>query len=194
VQERLGFPGWGVCVGSFTEQTHTHTILGLNRAEKMTETPICYVYGGAELLDEIRPLWEQLNQHHAAVSPHFAVDFQAKTFARRKLALLEKYADGEIRVDIARFRGRGVGYLISALAPDGVGEIESIYIEGRFRGQAIGERLMRRALDWLDARGAHTKVIDVAVGNERAYHFYARFGFYPRVVRLKQKLEAPEAE
>jgi ribosomal protein S18 acetylase RimI-like enzyme len=153
----------------------------------MNQTKVTYLSGGIELLDEIQSLWEQLNRHHASVSPHFAADFHAKTFVGRKKALLEKYAAGQMRIDIAQFQGRSIGYLISAITLDGVGEIESIYIEDGFRGQAVGDQLMHRALDWLDACQVHTKVIAVAVGNERAYKFYARYGFYPRVVTLKQR-------
>ena len=153
----------------------------------MNQTKVTYKSGGPDLLDEIQLLWEGLNRHHAAISPHFKADFHAKTFAERKRALLEKYTDGQLRIDIAGTQGRNVGYLVSAITPDGVGEIESIYIEDDFRGQAIGDQLMQWALDWLDEQGVHTKQIDVAVGNERAYKFYARFGFYPRVVTLKQR-------
>jgi ribosomal protein S18 acetylase RimI-like enzyme len=155
----------------------------------MSENNIVYSSGGVELLEPIQPLWEKLNQHHALVSPHFAADFQGKTFDGRKAALLEKYADGEMRIDIAHAQGENIGYLISAITSEGVGEIESIYIDEGFRGQAIGDELMRRALAWLDEQNVHTKVIDVAVGNERAYAFYARFGFFPRVVTLKQRMK-----
>jgi ribosomal protein S18 acetylase RimI-like enzyme len=148
---------------------------------------IAYSSGGVEYLDMIQPLWEKLNQHHAEISPHFTADFQNKTFSGRKSALLEKYADGEMRIDIAQSHETAIGYLISAISADSVGEIESIYIEESFRGQAIGDELMRRALAWLDAQNVHMKVIAVAVGNERAYSFYERFGFFPRVVTLKQK-------
>jgi ribosomal protein S18 acetylase RimI-like enzyme len=154
----------------------------------MRQTKVTHISGGVELLDEIQSLWQKLNQHHAAVSPHFPADFQAKTFASRKQALLEKYANGVMRVDIAIFQAKSIGYLVSAIRADGVGEIESIYVDDGFRGQSIGEELMQRALDWLDEHHVHTKVIAVAAGNQRAYKFYARFGFYPRVVMLKQKL------
>ena len=153
----------------------------------MSESKITYSSGGVELLDEIQFLWEQLNQHHALVSPHFETDFHANTFAGRKAKLLQKYTAGEMRINIAQSDGENIGYLISAVTADGLGEIESIFIAADFRGQAIGDQLMHRALAWLNERGVHTKVIDVAVGNERAYAFYARFGFYPRVVTLKQK-------
>lgn len=158
----------------------------------MIEHKVLYESGGIELLDKIRPLWEQLNQHHATVSTHFSGDFHAKNFAGRKKTLLEKYADGKLRIDIAHSQEHPVGYLISAIRMDGVGEIESIYIEENYRRQAIGDRLMRQAMEWLDTMDIQTKLIDVAVGNERALKFYARFGFYPRVVTLKQKIPGNE--
>ena len=146
-----------------------------------------FISGGVELINEIQPLWEQLNRHHEVISTHFSKDFRVYKFNERKTKLLKKYAGGQLWVDLARFHGQAAGYLISAVTVDGVGEIESIFVAPEFRGQAIGDELMRRALQWLDEQHAHTKLIAVAVGNERAYAFYARFGFYPRVVMLKQK-------
>ena len=115
---------------------------------------------------------------------------QAGGYTRRIIAVHAVHLDEDWpALDIAVAGGRNVGYLVSAITPDGTGGIESIYIENDFRGQAIGDRLMRKALDWLDSMKVHTRLIDVAVGNERAYKFYARFGFYPRVVTLKQRLK-----
>jgi len=153
----------------------------------MSTENITYRFGGVELLDTIQPLWEKLNQHHAEISTHFGTEFQSKTFGERKSALLEKYAAGEIRIDFAQSQQVAIGYLMSAIDSKGVGEIESIYIEESFRRQAIGEELMHRALVWLDGQNVHTKVIAVAVGNEQAYSFYERFGFFPRVMMLKQR-------
>ena len=149
-----------------------------------------FISGGAELLDEIQPLWEKLNQHHEEISSHFSADFRVYKFAERKANLLKKYIDGQLRVELAQSQGQTVGYLVGAVTKDGVGEIESIFIATEFRGQGIADELMKLGLSWLDSQGAHTKLIAVAVGNERAYSFYARFGFYPRVVMLKQKDKA----
>ena len=155
-------------------------------------TDIHYISGGAELLDDIQPLWEKLNQHHEAISPHFSYEFQDYGFSKRKARLLQKYADGQLRIDIALIQARKIAYLISAVTADGTGEIESLFVDSEFRGQAIGDELMRRAIGWLDAQDVHTKVIDVAFGNERAYAFYARFGFFPRVMKLKQRVRSEE--
>lgn len=148
---------------------------------------IYYLSGGSELLDEIQPLWEKLNQHHEEISPNFSDEFRVYGFSKRKARLWQKYENGQLRIDIAQTKGKNIGYLISAITDSGVGEIESIFVEDEFRGQAVGDELMCRALDWLNEQNVHTKVIDVAMGNERVYPFYARFGFFPRVVKLKQK-------
>ncbi len=50
---------------------------------------------------------------------------------------------------------------------------------------------MRSALDWLDANGVASKVLTVAIGNERLYTFYERYGFFPREVILIDSLVPP---
>ncbi len=149
--------------------------------------PIHYHSGDESNLEQIRDLWEALNLHHAAHSPHFQGAFQAGTFSERKAKLRQKYKNGKIRVDIAAAQNCPVGYLISAVLPDGTGEIESLYVDLAFRSRQIGVTLMQRALAWLDAQAVHTKTIAVAVGNETTYNFYAKFGFYPRLTLLQQK-------
>jgi ribosomal protein S18 acetylase RimI-like enzyme len=153
----------------------------------MNSKHITYISGNGELLDEIQALWEGLNKHHQTVSTYFKDDFATFTFAERKRRLLKKYLHKDLRIDLAICDDHPVGYIISGANADGTGEIESVYIEEGYRGMNIGDELMRRALFWLDEREVHTNVIDVAVGNEPAYKFYARYGFFPRVTRLKQR-------
>jgi len=146
---------------------------------------IHFIHGNEALLDEIQYLWEALNRHHERVSPHFKGDFQENTFHQRKTNLLNKYRAGQLRVDIAKDEGQTIGYVISALSEDGLGEIESIFVQEAYRRQAVGDALMKHAMAWLSNHKPHSIVVDVAVGNEEAYPFYARHGFFPRVTRLK---------
>jgi len=153
----------------------------------MASSKINYISGHQELLDDLRSLWEDLNRHHESVSPYFKEEFATYTFEARVQKVNQKYTGDDLRVDIAINDTHPVGYIISGIRDDGTGEIESIYVENGFRGQSVGAELMQRALAWLEGRQVHTKIIDVAVGNEQAEKFYARFGFYPRVTRLKQR-------
>lgn len=147
-----------------------------------------FTNGNAELIDTIQPFWEQLNEYHEQVSAYFSEDFHKNTFEQRKAKLLNRYKNEQIRFDLAYYENNLIGYCISGVSDDGIGEIESIFVGEEFRSLGVGDSLMRCALDWLNDKGVTTKVIDVAVGNERAYRFYARYGFYPRVTTLKQKI------
>jgi len=148
---------------------------------------IQYIHGGSEIMEEIKTLWEELNKYHESVSAYFKDEFQTYPFEKRKTKLTEKYQTGNLRIDIAKTPEQPVGYIISGITDDGVGEIESIFIRSEFRNQGIGDELMRCSILWLEGEGVHSMVVDVAVGNEGAYDFYARFGFFPRVTRLKHR-------
>ncbi|MBN2735100.1 MAG: hypothetical protein JXQ82_09630 [Methanomicrobiaceae archaeon] len=47
--------------------------------------------------------------------------------------------------------------------------------------------LILRALSWLDKNGSVENRVPVANGNEAAFSFYQKFGFYPRRTILEQK-------
>ncbi|MGA2386480.1 MAG: GNAT family N-acetyltransferase [Candidatus Bathyarchaeia archaeon] len=154
-----------------------------------SNTPkIRYIHGDQQLLGDIALLWEGLNQHHLQLSKDFKQDYQQLTFEKRKTALLGKMKGGKMRVDIAVDDGSGqnVGYCVSSVSQCRMGEIESIFVAVNYRGLGVGDALLRKALAWLDAEGAETKVVEVGAGNEDAFGFYARYGFLPRKIVLKQ--------
>lgn len=144
------------------------------------------VEGGIERLEDIRPLWERLNQIHATVTPHFRADFEAYAFEDRKLYLESKSTLGEVRVFLIKDGEHSVGFCVASLRRDLHGEIESIYIADEYRGAKLGDKLMRAALAWMDTNGALTKSVNVVFGNEQAFPFYAKYGFLPRSTTLLQ--------
>ena len=46
---------------------------------------------------------------------------------------------------------------------------------------------MKKALEWLDKMKVKETIIAVGDGNEEAFKFYEKFGFYPRVTILTKK-------
>ncbi|MGD0407359.1 MAG: GNAT family N-acetyltransferase [Candidatus Bathyarchaeia archaeon] len=149
---------------------------------------IKYVHGDGGMLDEIKVLWETLNRHHLSVSPYFKDYYLTLTFEERKRAILQRASGGEVRVDLALdASGELVGYCVSSIDRWLTGEIDSIFVTAKYRGQGIGRALMEKALTWLNGKGAKKKIVSVAVGNEQAYGFYSRFGFLPRRTLLEQK-------
>jgi diamine N-acetyltransferase len=144
--------------------------------------------GNESLLDDIAPLWEQLNVHHLECSPDFKHYYRAMTFEKRRKVLLQKAADGEMRVDVAvdEKAGRRVGYCVSSVDENKTGEIESIFVVNEYRGLGIGASLLKTALVWMSAKGAEKKVVSVGAGNEQSFGFYERYGFRLRKTVLEQ--------
>jgi RimJ/RimL family protein N-acetyltransferase len=139
-------------------------------------------------LDLIGLLWEKQREHHRAIANYFPDHFTQITFEVRKKQLLEK---GQLYIDLVRDPAAGgyVGYCVTSLTAAKMGEIESIYIEPGYRRSGIGDRLMTRALAWLEANSAGRRVLAVGEGNESVFAFYRHYRFYPRTTVLEQKTE-----
>ncbi len=143
-----------------------------------------YKQGGKELLDEIKPLWEKLNEHHTEKSKNFKERFKSFTFEWR-IGKLTENEDRNINVIVVndKDKDKNIGYcLASVLKP--YSEIESLYIDPEYRGLKIGEKLMKDSLQWINSYEVEDIMIGVAGGNEDAFGFYEKFGFYPRVTKL----------
>ena len=140
-------------------------------------------------LELIRPLWIQLNEHHHAMAGMFRSHYEQMTFDDRKKYFERVARTGSLRLDLAwdPDSGRFVGYCVSSLSEDKNGEIESIFLENGYRNLGIGSALMLRALGWMDESDARQKRVSVGDGNEGAWKFYEKFGFYPRMTILEQK-------
>jgi diamine N-acetyltransferase len=140
------------------------------------------------LLDQIKVLWEALNSRHLGLSANFKLHYRDMTFEKRKADLLKKAAAGKMRVDLAfnEELGLNVGYCVSSVNSEKMGEIESIFVDAAYRGMGIGDRLMKKALCWMEQEDVVEKIVEVAVGNEQAWGFYAQYGFLPRKMVLKQ--------
>jgi diamine N-acetyltransferase len=140
----------------------------------------------ADGLDEIRPQWERLNTHHAKIATHFSSEIRRRTFTIRKAELLAKA--GILHIDVVRAMpmAQPLPYCISTVSAEGIGEIDSLFVEEAFRGQGLGPELMRRALVWLDSVKVTRKVVSVLSENEEALAFYRRFGFRLRNIELEQ--------
>jgi ribosomal-protein-alanine N-acetyltransferase len=57
------------------------------------------------------------------------------------------------------------------------GRTYSLAVDSAFRGQGIGEKLMREMIRRLQERGARRIYLEVEAGNVPAVHLYQRLGF-----------------
>ncbi|MDV2481862.1 GNAT family N-acetyltransferase [Methanoculleus sp. Wushi-C6] len=139
-------------------------------------------------IDVIRPLWNRICEHHRIRARTFRAFFERVTFDDRKAYFARCAEAGDLRVDLAcdPAAGRCVGYCVTSLSAERIGEVESLYVDEAYRSQGVGTALMHRALAWLDENGSIENGVSVAEGNEEAFPFYRRFGFYPRRTMLEQ--------
>lgn len=152
---------------------------------------VAYEVIPASDLDKIAILWEQLKEHHKGRSVHFKERFEHMTFEERKSKLLAKAEEERIYVETAKEQQtmKTVGYCISTITNNGIGEIDSLFVLEEFRGSGIADTFMQHALDWMDEQAVQVKQIVVSCGNEEVFGFYARYGFYPCLTTLFQKRE-----
>ncbi|UCC17809.1 MAG: GNAT family N-acetyltransferase [Dehalococcoidales bacterium] len=131
-------------------------------------------------IDIIAPLWKKLNEHHGRLSPHFGYDYSGRTWEKRKIEFVGEAAD--LRVDLAKDNDTGdlVGYCVSSITTDRLGEIDSIFVESEYRQCGIGNHLITNALNWMGELSVTRVIVQVLVGNEESYPFYGRYGFLPR--------------
>ncbi|WP_407570200.1 GNAT family N-acetyltransferase [Deinococcus altitudinis] len=58
-----------------------------------------------------------------------------------------------------------------------IGVLQWIYVAPEARGQGLADRLMRHALDWMDAQGVSGREVFVTALNPAAVRLYERHGF-----------------
>lgn len=148
------------------------------------EANIHYVFGKEDLLDCVKPLWQELNKLHLEKTPRFQGFYANNTFEARKAALLSTAQKGRLSVILAYDAAIVVGYCIASVVGD-AGEIDSIFVASAYRKMGIAGNLMDKALNWLKERNPKGMVIKVSVGNEEVFGFYAKYGFYPCLTELR---------
>jgi diamine N-acetyltransferase len=138
-------------------------------------------------LDLINELWEKLKHHHQLRSKNFPQNYLNIHFEDRKDELIKKSNNGNLRLDLALdiTINKVVGYCISSFSYEN-GEIDSIYIEKKFRMLGIGDTIMKRALSWMDSNNVENIEVKISVGNNVAMKFYNQYSFHPKHIILKQ--------
>lgn len=146
-----------------------------------------FINGSIELLDLVQPLWEKLNKHHEGNSTYFYDIFKNFKFEDRKNKLI-KNNNLEVKIDLIKDLEKGIyiGYCISTIDKELIGEVDSLFIEKEYRKYGLGDKLMNMSLEWLDSKQAKTKIIGVAEGNENVLEFYKKYGFHKRRLILQQ--------
>lgn len=149
----------------------------------MDSQEITFIVGNEQLLDDIRELWEELNQVHSEKSVDFKNHYLAFNFTARKESIMRHIKNGKLLIVVAYHDNLKIGYCLSSVV-DEVGEIASLFVKSAYRKSAVGQKLMEQSLDWLRSNAAKQIIVKVSVGNEEAFGFYAKYGFAPCLTEL----------
>jgi ribosomal protein S18 acetylase RimI-like enzyme len=151
---------------------------------------------GAEVLDELAPLWVAMVHHHHAVAPELGpVWDDDETWARRRAHYEKSLArDGAFAL-VARDGDAAVGYAMVTIEPGSPtwreperwADIDSLSVLPSARGQGVGEALLERVQQEAEAVGVTQLGLMALTANDRALAFYERLGFTPWVVGLRRQ-------
>jgi GNAT superfamily N-acetyltransferase len=139
---------------------------------------------GPEDVDQIILIWQELMQFHAERDPLFRTRPDAKeTF---EMFIRSNIKNENWLVAEAVVNGRVVGYCQCSIEEYPPifelrrhGQINDLVILPAYRRQGIGERLVKRALDWFGGKGLERVEVRFSVYNEVANPFWKTMGFEP---------------
>jgi GNAT superfamily N-acetyltransferase len=139
-------------------------------------------------VDRLEPLWTAMVEHHRAVSP-LAVRTADEAWRRRRLEYEAWLADGEsfVLVAVREDGGGDDGYVAVRIAEGSptfdlgakVGDLESLAVAERARGQGVGSLLIGAARKRLRAAGVAYWTVSAIDANPGALRLYEREGFSP---------------
>lgn len=138
-------------------------------------------------LERIEPMWEQLINYLKDKSNKHKIEFQDKTFKNRIQPYLDKVNTGLSRLVCATHEGVDIAYCLSSITSKGIGEVDSIYINPDYRGNGIGEYLMRDAFHFFERNKTIQDIVMVSEGNENVMRFYESMGYELRYYTLRRK-------
>jgi GNAT superfamily N-acetyltransferase len=129
-----------------------------------------------EDVDDLRPLWRALCEHHDAVGPAYLPERRDPDEAFDRL---RDHYTGDESILLRAPGGYLFGYVgggFDVWDTGRVGAIEALVVADAGRGRGTGAALLNAAFEVMRTRRANAVELDVLEGNARAAEFYARLG------------------
>jgi len=150
---------------------------------------------GIECLRAVERLWYKLNQHHSDVSIHFKEEINNRGFDYKINGINRKADNRDVKIFLATDTNISevIGYCIGIISggttkrDKKTGEVDSLFVEKKYRKNGIGADLMKKCISWFKKEAVQELLVDVAAGNEQSISFYEKFDFRLKSHLLKQK-------
>ena len=165
-------------------------------------TPVRVTEAGRERLDDLKPLWRDLHEHHAALAPPQALVRPFSESWRRQRQRYEHLfaSQGAFLLLAAGGDGVPVGYALAHVGPglsiwqttDAVVTVETLSVAARLRGRGVGAMLLARVQDEARRRHGAEVWLSALSTNDGAVRFYERQGYVPFSVELRRVPGSPD--
>jgi ribosomal protein S18 acetylase RimI-like enzyme len=160
---------------------------------------------GSERLDDVRPLWLSMMEHHVAVAapiPGIPMRAPEDSWPIRRRRYEDWLSQPDAFLLLAETRDLAVGYAVVSFHPEDdtnvtgprTAELHSLAVLASHRGTGLGRRLLRAVYREVRALGVEEMMIAVMEGNDRVRDFYGREGFTPWVTMTLGKVPDVAAE
>jgi len=130
-----------------------------------------------------------MRQHHDSDPRRFLLTENPEAGYGR--FLVSQLGDADSTVLVADREGTVVGYVYAGLEPlswrelrGPSGFVHDVYVDESARGQGIGRRLVRAAIEWLHGRGMRQVVLWSKTRNASAQQLFASLGFRNTMVEM----------
>jgi ribosomal protein S18 acetylase RimI-like enzyme len=153
------------------------------------------IIGGIDLLPVIRPLREQLYSDLAKAIPGFASEFTQQRMDKYDAVLADGNRTKAMQVLLTQSAyGIPVAYCLSIIKSDGNAEIDSLFVDEKYRRLGIAAELTRRAIEWMQSHGTGHISVRVLPVNATAKALYSKLGFVARslIMRLEYSNQIEE--
>lgn len=142
--------------------------------------------GSIELLPYCQNLWELFIENQIQNAGEMADGIAAYLQSQRDGGLLAKASDGKLHIQLVYTSNHHepIGFCITSLSSDRIGEVEALYVLDKYQGNNLGTKLLQNSLQWLEANNVSEQKLIVAVGNEQIFSFYQKFDFHPGYTTL----------
>ena len=157
-----------------------------------------------ERLDELKPVWRSLYEHHLRLTPHlrersrgmeqaWAMRRQAEQewLIKEPLSFVLAAQSDDAYLGYAFVRVRPTEFATSWSASDPLAELSILAVLPQVRGQGVGMALLDAVEARLQGLGVEDMVISVVTTNVDAMRLYERRGAVEFVTELVQKVCPP---
>lgn len=142
--------------------------------------------GSVKLLPYCQNLWELFIENQIQNAGEMADGIAAYLQSQRDGGLLAKTSNGKLHIQLVYTSNHQepIGFCITSLSSDRLGEVEALYVLDKYQGNNLGTKLMQTSLQWLEENNALEQKLIVAAGNEQVFSFYQKFGFHSSYTTL----------